>query len=96
MGEVYHRQPYNRMVVKCPDRLLGRRGCGRITKIQALALPAGADGGDNLMSDANAGRKAGLKWGPFTLRIPFLQARGRWPEGLQGGLVARSASQSCY
>ncbi|MCK5860659.1 hypothetical protein [Abyssibacter sp.] len=40
------------------------------------------------MSDANAGRKAGFKWGPFTLRIPFLQARWCWPEGLQGVLVA--------
>lgn len=38
------------------------------------------------MSNQAAG--GGLKWGPFTLRIPFIHARWYWAEGLQGIMVA--------
>ena len=41
------------------------------------------------MNESNtAASRGGLRWGPFTLRIPFVHARWYWSEGLQGTMVA--------
>lgn len=36
----------------------------------------------------NGGEQPGLRWGPFTLRVPFYHTRVEWPEFVQGIFVA--------
>ena len=40
------------------------------------------------MNTINASQNSGIKWGPFTLRIPFIHIKFRAPEFLQGLVIS--------
>jgi len=36
------------------------------------------------MNNLTTAKRSGIKWGPFTMRIPFIHIKFRAPEFLQG------------